>query len=88
MRKDKVAALEPGLYLVEWKKAHGGGSSSAAIGATKDGGRWLAPTNWFAPSMNPNVWKLVARVVFVARLTQATGSLTITPTPTKEMEKL
>lgn len=34
-----------GLYRIHWVS---GGTSLAAIGQTRDGGRWIAPTNWFS----------------------------------------
>ena len=50
----KVPALmldqtPPGLYRVFWKR---GGSSLAAVGVTREGGRWLAPINWVEPTLD------------------------------------
>jgi hypothetical protein len=42
--------LKCGLYRVYWKS---GGSSWASIGIGNDGTRWLAPTNWVAPMLQP-----------------------------------
>ena len=36
----------PGLYKIYWRS---GGSSLASIGVLRDGGRWVAPTNWVSP---------------------------------------
>lgn len=52
-------ALPLGLYVVHWRE---GGSSLAAVGMGRNGTRWLAPTNWIAPSTNPDVWLAVWRV--------------------------
>lgn len=42
-----------GLFRVYWKS---GGTSLAAVGITADGGRWLAPINWTAPSCPFQEW--------------------------------
>lgn len=59
MRKDEVRSLGPGLYRVYWKS---GGYSLAAVGVTADGGRWIAPVNWIAPSVEQKHWRRVERV--------------------------
>jgi len=38
----------PGLYRIYWTS---GGSSLAAIGEFRDGGRWFAPINWLGPAI-------------------------------------
>lgn len=48
------SSIKPGLYRVFWKT---GGSSLAAVGMTADGGRWLAPTNWLAPTTDQRHWE-------------------------------
>jgi hypothetical protein len=40
-----------GLYRIHWKS---GGTSLAAIGSMSNGNRWIAPTNWLAPSTDPS----------------------------------
>ena len=42
-----------GLYRVYWKS---GGCSLAAVGATPEGSRWLAPVNWVAPMTKHCPW--------------------------------
>jgi len=42
--------MDPGLYRIRWKS---GGNSLAAIGMNEDGTRWIAPTNWVAPNIDP-----------------------------------
>lgn len=56
LTKKQVRALEPGLYILDWKD---GGRSQAAVGVTKDGGRWLAPVNWVSATDDQRYWKLV-----------------------------
>lgn len=60
MKKTDVRDLPLGLYLVHWKKD--GGTSVAAVGMCSNGDRWLAPTNWVAPSTDPKVWRMVKAV--------------------------
>ena len=45
--------LKSGIYRIYWTS---GGESLAAIGVTTDGGRWLAPINWVAPSDDFTDW--------------------------------
>ncbi len=56
MTLEQVRKLSPGIYTVIWKS---GGSSKAAIGVMANGDKWLAPTNWIAPTTNIKVWRLV-----------------------------
>lgn len=65
MNRAQVDALLPGLYLVHWKE---GGTSLAAVGIRNDGRRWLAPTNWVAPSSpDKNPWPMVDRVAKISQ---------------------
>lgn len=58
-----------GLYRIFWKT---GGSSLAAVGMGNDGTRWLAPTNWVAPSADPSkTWDLVEYAIFLKDDTDA-----------------
>jgi len=57
-----IAKVKIGLYHVFWKD---GGSSLASVGMTKDGGKWLAPINWVAPTENQDHWKLVDRLQLI-----------------------
>ena len=47
----KSKSVGHGLYRIHWKS---GGDSLAAIGVTRDGGRWLAPVNWVSPATSDN----------------------------------
>lgn len=60
MQASDVNKLAIGLYQVFWKS---GGSSTAAVGMTADGTKWLAPINWTAPDVAGANWGLVAKVV-------------------------
>jgi len=51
--------LAPGIYIVHWRSV---GYSQAAVGVTLKGSRWVAPTDWVAPSMSPYVWEKVLKV--------------------------
>jgi hypothetical protein len=42
--------LPIGLYKIYWKESSGGGHSLVSIGVTREGGRWIAPTNWVFPA--------------------------------------
>lgn len=60
--KDKhVRKLKNGLYRVYWKD---GGVSMASVGATPDGGRWLAPCNWTHPTSDQIEWVNVKRMEY------------------------
>ncbi len=59
MKKELVLQLGPGIYRVEWKD---GSESIASVGIGPDGTRWIAPTNWVAPSSDPILWRDVKRV--------------------------
>jgi len=56
--RSELCNCDPGLYRVYWDT---GGSSLAAIGVTYNGGRWLAPINWVAPTLDP-AWSRVIRM--------------------------
>jgi hypothetical protein len=43
MNNDQMLQCKLGLYKIYWTD---GGSSLAAIGNSREGERWLAPTNW------------------------------------------
>lgn len=51
--------VRPGLYRVWWTE---GGSSLAAVGVNRSGGRWLAPLNWVAPPEDFTRWDTVLRL--------------------------
>jgi hypothetical protein len=55
--------LRNGLYYIYWKS---GGSSLASIGMLRDGGRWIAPTNWSSPSENQDIYKEIDFVITIA----------------------
>lgn len=59
MTLKEAKTLAPGLYRLHWLD---GSASRAAVGVTENGGRWMAPTNWVAPSVNQRLWRMVARV--------------------------
>lgn len=46
MDKVQVGAVDHGLYVIHWKKEHGGGTSLASVGSDAGGRRWFAATNW------------------------------------------
>ena len=48
MKREDFEKLPHGLYYVWWDS---GGCSLAALGSTKSGSRWLAPTNWINTSV-------------------------------------
>lgn len=56
MNKEDRKQLKPGLYRVYWKD---GGYSIAAIGVTRNGDLWLAPTNWVFPAQGRQAWQAV-----------------------------
>jgi hypothetical protein len=49
MKEDKLLAAGLGVFRVEWKESHGGGSSVASIYMDREGTRMLAPANWCGP---------------------------------------
>ncbi|MHA2279531.1 MAG: hypothetical protein ACXAC5_01380 [Promethearchaeota archaeon] len=55
--------VKAGLYRVFWRS---GGSSLASVGITADGGRWLAPINWVAPTVDQSHWAEVVRLEHIA----------------------
>jgi len=61
MKKKEVLELEHGLYIFHWKS---GGTSTAAVGSTRDGARWMAPTNRVSGSSSSRgEWKGVKSAV-------------------------
>lgn len=48
-----IKNIANGIYRIHWKS---GGESLAAVGVTREGGRWLAPINWVAPTTN-SAWE-------------------------------
>ncbi len=52
---DRHTGIPLGLHLIHWI---GGGSSICAVGQHANGSRWLAPTNWMSPLMDPEsrIW--------------------------------
>ncbi len=60
MNQREVRALRPGLYRIQWKDDDR--KSLAAVGIGADGRRWLAPTNWIAPSTSKEIWRMVLNV--------------------------
>jgi hypothetical protein len=69
--------LSPGLYVVYWRS---GGRSLAAVGIGPDGTRWLAPTNWVAPTTSPD-WSDVERADLFAVRENGGGDAEITVWP-------
>ena len=63
---DKFSKIPLGLYRIYWKDDPSR-PSLAAVGMRDDGSRWLAPTNWVAPSTNPDIWADVVRVELIAK---------------------
>ncbi|EPK1516738.1 hypothetical protein JRA67_002531 [Acinetobacter baumannii] len=62
MNKKEVSSLKEGLYYIFWKE---GGWSYVSVGVTKDGGRWIAPTNWCEPALDQTIWKKVESVKLI-----------------------
>lgn len=62
MTTKKVKELNSGIYIIFWKA---GGQSTAAIGITRDGFRWMAPLNWVYPSDKKKCWREVKKVIKV-----------------------
>jgi hypothetical protein len=60
-----LGSLGGGLYRIHW---YDGGSSLAAIGVGRDGGRWVAPTNWVAPQLEWAEERWAEMVASVERL--------------------
>ena len=46
MKKEKVDKLEPGIYIVWWKKNTYPKQSLAMVGVDNENGRWLCCCNW------------------------------------------
>lgn len=47
---DPETGIPLGLHLIHWNS---GGSSICAVGQARNGTRWLAPTNWVYPLVDP-----------------------------------
>ena len=47
----KTENIRIGLYKIHWKNKHGGGTSLCAIGVSRRGNLWIAPTNWVSPKL-------------------------------------
>jgi hypothetical protein len=62
MTKTESRNLKLGLYRVYWTS---GGWSVAAIGMKDNGDKWLAPTNWVGPTLDPD-WDGILRVELIA----------------------
>lgn len=60
MNEKQSQQLVSGFYRLFWAD---GGSSLAAVGVCKDGGRWMAPINWVKPSSSQRNWKKVVHYV-------------------------
>lgn len=69
MKQHEAKLLKLGLYKINWKKKHGGGTSLAAIGMIENGDRWLAPVNWIRPTEKQDVWKWIKSVEIIAAYT-------------------
>lgn len=74
MKIADARALKCGLYVVHWKD---GSSSKAAVGMTHSGERWLAPTNWTAPTTDKRAWSLVDRVEPVQPSTRTRSAISL-----------
>lgn len=62
MKNKDVQQLEPGIYIIIWKKKRG--SSLAAVGSMADGRRWMAPINWTRKgSASRKYWRQVDTVL-------------------------
>lgn len=59
MTKKEVDELRVGIYRVFWES---GGYSITSVGVTRNGGRWLAPTNWVAPTVEQDIWSGIIKV--------------------------
>mgnify|MGYP001565856348 CR=1 FL=1 len=46
MKKEKVDKLEPGMYVIRWKKNTYPNQSLAIVGVDCENGRWLCCCNW------------------------------------------
>ena len=66
MTPEEVKKIRPGLYEVFWRESKGGGSSFAAVGIGRDGGRWIAPADWaFFVKAHEEVWPEVRRISLI-----------------------
>lgn len=57
--------LPLGLFRIHWAS---GGSSLAAVGMMENGDRWIAPTNWISPCLDPTnefAWGGIERVELI-----------------------
>lgn len=70
MQNSLVRHLKNGIYVINWKKSKGGGSSLAAVGTQTDGKKWIAPINWTSPKMESenfsSPWRFVSSVRLIA----------------------
>ena len=69
MEKEEVQKLAHGVYRIHWKEIDGGGTSLAAVGSTRSGERWFAPTNWVSSGIDERTlsrWSEVERVEIIA----------------------
>lgn len=62
MTLEEFNSLKHGIYRIHWLS---GGISVAAIGVDSHGNRWIAPTNWVAPSYGPSVYKEIKEVELI-----------------------
>lgn len=66
MTKEEMQKLDHGLYIVKWKKRHGGGRSLASVGSCSNGDRWLAPCNWVSGSTSDILtWGKIKKVKLI-----------------------
>lgn len=63
MKFKDVKKLPLGVYRINWKS---GGTSVATIGATANGGRWLAPSNWVSPSDEKDIWRWIESAILIS----------------------
>ena len=49
MTLQNFLSLKTGLYKIYWSNGAEGGISIASLGITREGKRWIAPTNWTSP---------------------------------------
>ncbi len=54
-----------GLYKIFWKEEQGGNVSLAAIGMSREGERWFAPTNWSNVGLLKDSVESIARMELV-----------------------
>lgn len=49
-QQDIYDKMTCGCFVVYWKEENGGGLALAAVGISRNGRRWFAPTNWITVS--------------------------------------